>query len=285
MNQVLEKEQIDELHKRRSMNTVVKHKKNWLENIKKNADIIKNDVSALWINQGRFESINVSAGPSLKDDLPDLRNKIKGREIVAADAAYKFLTENGIEPDFVVCTDASAKIAAMFDGMAKTKTRLILNVIADPDFARSWPGEIYWFVMANNIFDGDGQNLIQEIHSRESRVGGKIIPGGNVSSIMLGFSLSIRNAEKVYLYGHDFCWRQDFYCGGHFKHLEEERIRSETAEKTIYQTENTKGEKVWTNLSLYQFAKWHEEATQHLRHRVENRTSCTTLDLKTRRNV
>lgn len=278
---VLQERDYADIHLKRSIRTVTKRKREWLNNVFANQERIKNDLSLLWLDKDYPEVISVAAGPSLADDLPRLRELRDGRELICVDAALRFLVDHGIVPDYVLSSDASAKILEMFkpvDLPALKNTKLILNVIAYPDLARLWPGEVYWFVMANQFYDLDHKEMIQTMHSAVARIGTKLVPGGNVSSIALGFSLSIRNADKVYLFGHDFCWKKDMYCGGHLKHLAAERMADESRAGTVFEAVNARGERVMTNLSLKEFANWHNDVIASARHRVVNCTSSTILN-------
>lgn len=278
---VLTKEDHAKIHHNRTIKTISKHKEEWLSNVKLNSDNIKNDVALLWNSGSGGQMISVAAGPSLSEDLEDIRKMRKGRELIVVDAAYKYLVDNGIIPDYVICTDASDKILSMWEGMEKPKgIKLILNVIANPVIVEWWGENIYWFIMANQIKDGDHDNqIIQDLHAVEAKIGGKLFPGGNVSSVALGFCLSVKNADKLYLYGHDFCWKNDFYCGGQLKHLEQERMKMELEAGTVFQEVNTRGEKIWTNLSMKEYAVWHEEAVVRMKYRVINKTKSTILNL------
>lgn len=271
------------IHKARSIRTVARRKGEWLENVKANAGIIKNDLSLLWLDKNYPEMISVAAGPSLGADLEDLKRLRPGKELVVVDAALKFVLEAGLVPDFVISTDASEKILQMVDGLSHLEKvpPLILNVIANPAVARAWKGEVYWFVMANQFYDLDNQEMIQNLHSLTARVGTKLVPGGNVSSIALAFALSVRNAGKLYLFGHDFCWKDEMYCGGHLPHLAQERVDEENRAGTVFESVNTRGEKVVTSLSLQQFAAWHDDVVACLPNRVINRTSSTILKIPT----
>lgn len=276
----LTKEQHEQIHHARTGRTVIKHKEEWYSNIKANADNIKRDLSLLWLDRSGGEIISIAAGPSLSEDIDKIRKlKKKGMEVIAVDAALKFCVENGIIPNYVICTDASEKILGMWEGMPKVSSALILNVMANPKVVEYWGENIYWFVMASMIYDKDHERLMQDMHCLASKVGTKLIPGGNVSSVSLGFCLSVRNASKVHMFGHDFCWKNDFYCGGQMKDLERERIVEERKANTIFEMKNTRGEEVLTNLSLKQFAIWHEQALAHMKHRVVNHTRSTILNV------
>ena len=284
------REQMEVIHKARTIRTLRKHKGEWIHNVKENSSKINKTIADLWKERDYGEGISVAAGPSLKDDLEDLKKMRKHRERICVDASLGFLVDNGLIPDFCVTTDFSDKILLMLDREDKpidtSGIKLVANVITHPKVIEKWKGEVYWFVMMNNVYDIDYQKFMDDMHALETKVGAKLAPGGNVSSIALGFGLSVRNYEKIILYGHDFCWKPegDFYAGGSFKELEKERMEKEGTAGTIFDDTNTKGEKVLTNLSLQQFAKWHEEATRYMRHRIDNRTSCTILNIKPTNN-
>jgi hypothetical protein len=268
----------DHAHKARMIRTMVKNIDHWEANIHANRPRIVHDVSELWRDSESGEYLCVAAGPSLKSDLPKLKEMEKGRTIVCVDMAYKFLLENGVVPTYVLSTDASEKIANLLDTGIPGST-LILNVISHPEVSRTWKQDIYWFVMSNQFYDADRKEMVEAAHMRWSGITGKILPGGNVSSMALGFALSVRNASKVYLFGHDFCWKDEMYCGGINKNMGDERIKNEMESGTLYEVENTKGETAFTNLSLMQYSKWHEETSKNFNGRVVNCSSNTILKI------
>ncbi len=264
----------------RAARTVIKHHRLWLDNAKANG--IRgnlNDLSKLWNDDEGLEAISIAAGPSLSTDIEKLKASCNGREVCVVDAALRFIIQNGIEPDFVITTDASEKVLTMFTEIKLTKkTKLIANVIANPKVIDSWSGgEIYWFVMANQYYSVAEKKMLQEVHGVSAKIGTKLVPGGNVSSVALSFLLSVRNSKRVYLYGHDFCWKQDMYCGGFNKHLEAERMAEEKAAGTLEEIEDLKGSKVWTNESMKRYAKWHEKVMLYSPNRIVNETSSTIL--------
>lgn len=268
----------DAIHRARFIRTAIKRKRQWMDNVKRNAPIVKYDLGALWRDTpGNYEAVSVAAGPSLDQDLEILREDIKGREIVCVDASLKYLTERGITPTFVTCADASEEAAHLLLTSGNTEVPLILNVAAHPSIGALWKGRVYWYVIANQIFDADKGAFIQHLHQAESKVSVSLVQGGNVSSVSLAFLLSVRNADRVYLHGHDFCWKERMYCGGGMRHLEDARVAGERREGTLFDVENTRGERVQTNLSLKKFAEWHDEAIRASGGRVVNRTTSTIL--------
>lgn len=272
------KETEQEIFDRRSIRTVALRKDEWLDNVKANAPHIKQDVGALWKDVGIGEGIAVAGGPSLVNDMAGLKSMRAGREVVVVDAAFKQCLESGVVPDYVVTCDASGKIMQMLKDAGDIPTKLLANVSVNPMIHDVWKGEIYWFVLANNVFDKDYGEMLQNMHTRISKVSTRLIPGGNVSSEALAFMLHVRNSDKLYLYGFDFCWKTDMYAGGKFKELERERMEAEGKAGTIVEAVNTKGEKVMTNMSMKNFCSWHKTILQHYKKRVINKTSSSLLD-------
>ncbi len=266
----------EEIHRARTIRTLAKRKDEWLAHARENAPHADRDISLLWVEQDFGEGISVAAGPSLADDLFELRRMRLGRELAVVDAGLKFLLAEGIEPDYVVSTDSSERVAEMLD-VGRCGAKLILNVIAHPRVRQVWKGDIFWWVMASNVLDLDEGAMMQDLHSATTRIGGKLVPGGNVSSAAFGFMASVRNVSKLHLFGHDFCWKDRMYPDRGMDDLEAARLKDEGEAGTIYETVNTRGEKVTTNLSLQRYQAWHEEAIAAIRSRVVNHTKSTTL--------
>jgi hypothetical protein len=271
---------IDEesVHRQRFIRTAARHKEEWVRNAEMNAAHVKHDLNDLWRDGGQgLEAVSVAAGPSLDGDLGMLREDVKGREVVAVDASLKFLTENRVRPDFVMCLDVSEAAAHMLLTSGVTDLPLLLNVTAHPSVASLWRGPIYWYVVANNFLDADRKEMIQHTHQRLTKVGVSLFQGGNVSSAALAFLMSVRSADLVFLHGHDFCWKERMYAGGGMRDLEDARMATEGKAGTLYDVENSRGEPVRTNLSLKKFAEWHDEAITASAGRVVNRTTSTIL--------
>lgn len=266
-------------HELRLIRTAIKGKRQWLENIRENRPRIKNDLADLWNDKIGNEIISIAAGPSLENDLDKIRDIRAGKELVVADAAYHFCVDSGLNPDYVISTDASEKITEFLKSPwhVSNPSKLILNVIANPRIARLWSGDIFWFVMANQFYDKDNKMMIQDMHQIESGIGTVLCPGGNVSSVALSFALSVRNAKFVYLFGHDFCWKEKMYAGNTMGEFEKERVSMEGRAGTIFKMKNTKGEEVQTTLSLKKYAEWHDLRIEENKKRIENCTSSSIL--------
>lgn len=269
----------ERIHQARTVRTVAKFKQQWFDNVKANSCYIKKNISTLWMTANPKNGISIAAGPSLKEDINKIKEIKNSHEIIVVDAALKFCLENGVIPDYVISTDCRPEIIQMFDNCGILPTKLILNVIANPEINTVWKNEIYWFVMMNQFYDLDNKEMIQTMHAVASKIGSTLMPGGNVSSVALSFMLSVRNVNQLLLFGHDFCWKEDMYCGGQMKNLEKEKMENELKAGTIFETVNTKGEKVITNLSLQRYAIWHEDIAKTLKGRLINCTDSSILKI------
>ncbi|EMN6997802.1 motility associated factor glycosyltransferase family protein [Campylobacter coli] len=75
-------------------------------------------------------AIIVSTGPSLKKQLPILKNYINKATIFCADSAYPILAKEGIKPDYVLCLERDEENSAFFNNDFKELDKDILFVFA-----------------------------------------------------------------------------------------------------------------------------------------------------------
>ena len=268
----------------RGARTVGKNHETWLANARANGargGLL--DLSLLWNDEEGLEALSVAAGPSLKADFGLLEKMRPERELCVVDAAAKFVVDAGLIPDYILTTDASDKVLAMFDGLPPLPdTRLVANVIASPRVIDNWRGgDIHWFVMANQYYSRREQRMLQDCHALAAKIGTKLVPGGNVSSVSFSFLAGVRNSKKIHLFGHDFCWTRpdEFYAGGALQDMAKERIDEETKAGTVKEVDGRGGRRVLTNQSLERFARWHEQAALKTPGRVANHSSSTILHL------
>ena len=252
----------------RCLRTAAALKGSWSENAGANRKRVmaQHQVSDLWKDESYKLGVLIAAGPSLKESLAEIKALDRSKcEIVAVDMAYAFLVANGVIPDYVICADANPVIqrtlTADLPAGAKAPI-LLLNVAVDPATGADWDGDVYWFGMMSNFYDGDRKVWMQQDHERRSGCSSFLVPGGNVGSLGLSFLLGVRSSPKVVLYGHDFCWSADgdFYAGGLQKDLAAERITSERQAGTVFEVDDAQRQcRVLTNASLMDFAGWYRD--------------------------
>lgn len=247
----------------RNIRTLAKLKDMWEVNIVANKPLIKNDISLLWNDFQRMEGCLVAAGPGLKNSIIEIKERQRSSiatEICAVDMAAKYLIDNGIKPDYVVCCEGRAEALKIFD--FDCDIPLICDVVTNPEIVKKWNGKKYFFVMNNNCIDLDNNNqTFLERHRSLSGISTTLTVGGNVGSAGLSFLLSVRNCSKVHLYGHEFSWQKDgdFYCGGVHGDMAQKRIDTEKQSGTLYEKKDMFGNDVYTNMSLETFCNWYKD--------------------------
>ncbi|MBS3927780.1 MAG: DUF115 domain-containing protein [Sphingomonadales bacterium] len=257
------------------------HKDRWSRHAAANKGRIVFQVSRLWCDVNPKTGVLIAAGPSLKDSLAELKAIDRNtHEIVCVDMALKFLLDNGLVPDYVICADASEEIARTLVA-APPEVALLLNVVVHPDTAKDWVGDIFWFCMMSNYRDKEANDWMQHDHAKKSGVSSFLVPGGNVSSLGVSFLGSVRAVAKILLYGHDFCWTDDaeFYAGGVQKDLADIRIKTEADAGTVMTVPDSRGKPVKTTGSLLAFASWYSDIARTMPGLLESRTPTTILSL------
>ena len=105
----------EDLKERGHVTALIK-KDTWRENAAANKPRIKYQVQQLWKDGNDKQGILIAAGPSLKSSLIELKHLDRKKfEVVAVDMALKYLVNEGIFPDYVICTDDSEDIQRTLD--------------------------------------------------------------------------------------------------------------------------------------------------------------------------
>jgi len=275
---------------KRNIRTLVKLKDLWESNIVANKPYIKHDVGELWNDSQMINGCLIAASPSLKDNIPEIKGRhivdIDGisssmsspLEICVVDMAAKYLIDNGIKPDYVICCESKPEASKMLD--FDCDSPLICDVMTNPEIVKRWKGEKYFFISNNPCIDLDNHNqTFSERHKRLSGISTMLTLGGNVGSAGLAFLLSVRNCRRLYLYGHEFCWEKDgdFYCGGVQKEMAMKRIKTEQQAGTLYEKKDINGKEVYTNLSLVTFLNWYKDIMNQYPDVIINRTGAGLL--------
>lgn len=265
----------------RNIRTLASKKDLWESNIIENKPFIKKDIVHLWNDFKKIDGVLISASPNLSNTLYEIKEKsrISNTELVVVDIASKYLMDNQIKPNFIICCESSKEAIKFLD--YNCDVPLICDVVTNPEIVKNWQGEKYFYVTNNPCIDLDNnKELFFERHKKLSGVSTVLTVGGNVGSAGLAFLLSIRNCRKVYLYGHEFCWKKDgdFYCGGIYNELAEKRIKTEKQSGTLYERTDINGDDVYTNMSLETFRDWYKDIILKYPNVIENRTGAGLLN-------
>ncbi|MBS3927779.1 MAG: DUF115 domain-containing protein [Sphingomonadales bacterium] len=229
----------------------------------------------------------VAAGPSLRKNVKALKTIGRMGVIVCVDAAYRYLVEQGVTPDYCATIDADTRMVTMIEGVDTSKTTLVAQASASPALINAWRGPKY-FLRAT----GGSRELDDKLHAAHRIVKAKraMLPGeeidpvadvevvfaglndalacgGNVTSYAHVFALSLLRATKVVFVGADYAWLDDndFYAGGAHQKLAAERMSGEQ----ILSHSGLGGAENATNFTLFHLKSWHEEiASAHPGHCV-----------------
>jgi hypothetical protein len=198
----------------------------WIENIFKNLKHIEYsmDVAGLF---GKFQNIPgiiVSAGPSLKNNVEELK-KIKDKAvIVSVDTSLKILNNHDIEPHFVLTLDAQKHSVKHFSGIKPKSTILIADIVSCPAILNSYNGVKIISTTSKYYPDHNG-NTIREttpmidwiekkcFQSEDIRFG-DIQSGGSVSTSAFDLLLNM-GCDPIILAGQDLAYTgREYHCSG-----------------------------------------------------------------------
>lgn len=278
-------EQVDKtltyLNKQVLSNTVNSRAERWLANVQTNQSYYKQPNPPL---MGMTAYI-VAAGPSLRKNVADLKTVGKLGVIICVDAAFRYLIEQDVVPDYCVTIDADSRMLSMVEGTDTSKTTLVAQSSASPSLIEYWKGPRYFLratggsrelddklhaahriVRAKKtIASGETLNPIEDISVEFAGLNDALVCGGNVTTYAHSFALSLLRAVRVVFVGCDYSWvsADDFYAGGNHRVMSEERM---TGEK-IFSHVLLGGGECATNFTLFHLKTWHEDlAVAHLGH-------------------
>ncbi|MCG8513906.1 MAG: DUF115 domain-containing protein [Halanaerobiales bacterium] len=209
--------------------------------------------------------IIVSAGPSLNKNINHLKG-IKGKAVVIAiDAVIKKLLAKDIIPDFVMVLDGYKYTLRHFEGLdySKFKDTILVGV---PQFFHKifaeWPGPV---VFAPTY--GMTEKLINWVENL-SNFKGRIRIGGSVAHFAFGFAYHL-GANPIVLTGQDLAFTDGFTHSDGVDYS----ARVEDLDKNnikYFQIEDIHGDRVWTQLQLYQYLQWFNREIRGIRQQNRN---------------
>ena len=176
--------------------------------------------------------------------IPKLKVKNESVDILCVDKAMSYLLDRGIKPSFVYLADAGIDYKKWCEPWIGQTDNLCLmmNVTANPEWARNWRGKIFYFVNQDNI-------KTEEIFAPISGCNEFVKASSNVGNSVLVHASTYLLYDEYYLIGYEFSWGDDdnYYCG-------------EDSDKRWYmnhhQLINVNGELVNTSQNLLFSARW-----------------------------
>ncbi len=146
---------------------------------------------------GTNVAVIVCAGPSLKNDLKNIKENRNKITIFAVDTAIKPLIESEIIPDFIVSLDGQYYSIDDFVKNMHNDTALLLDAVSYPGISRLYKN--IYYTVTENIFDN---NIIEYFFKYNSLNKFGLSTGGNVSDYAASIAISL-GFNNIYFTGLD----------------------------------------------------------------------------------
>lgn len=218
----------------------------------------------------------VAAGPSLKKNIAALRTVSRRGIIVCVEAAFRYLLENGVTPEYCLTIDGDDRMLTMIDGADTSRTTLVAMASACPALVDAWRGPRFFLrclggrvdiddkliavsrevVALRDIKAGEVLQPLDDLRVDFKGLGVRVSTGGNVTGAAHSFAVEHLRAARVIFVGADYSWTNpdEFYAGGEHGVLAAERQEKEK----VLSLPSLDGE-VATNFSMFRYKDWHEQ--------------------------
>jgi hypothetical protein len=176
----------------------------WTRNVFKNYPILSRARGARFLAEAcnGLPAFVVGVGPSLDDEIKELKIIKRRAIVIAVDAALRPLLANGITPDLVISYDCKDDQNRLWRDLPPgVKIPALLNSCTHPNTIASWPGPVLFF---NQYHTQD--DLCFKILPDVLPELGQIPSGGTVGN-MAALVAHLMGCTPVCLVGFDFCYQ------------------------------------------------------------------------------
>ena len=235
------------------VNTIAKFSKVWLENAINNISYINNNKGYLLSSlEGKYvgqTALIAGAGPSLNDNIEEIKAKRNNYTIFAVNKAVKYLAEQGIVPDFVVFLDARNAMTTMggMEGFLKT-VNCITDIRSDKNAVKLGFNKIFYsFATSDSIMKKLAEyNPFLKLYE----TGGTSSLLALTAAVKLGFS-------KVILAGIDLAFKNDeMYANGEeINKITQDEILADSVKKHLVEVKSVTGGMVKTREDYASFVE------------------------------
>lgn len=185
----------------------------------------------------------VAAGPSLDKNVEQLRNRKDNVVILAVETVFRKLINAGIEPDYMIVTDANPRIYGHISGLEQQQIPMLYLATAYKGFAMRYQGPKYLICQngydkAEDFAKAHNWNLYET--------------GGSVSTTALDVCIRF-GAKSVAFIGLDLA-----YTDGH-AHATGTAARNATGVEEMEQVPSVEGGTVPTSKLFLIYKKWIEK--------------------------
>jgi hypothetical protein len=182
-------------------NTIVKLGQRNIDNIFSNLTFINESSSIVELKEiipQDVPAIIVAAGPSVEENIEELK-RAKGKAIIfAVDSILRYLLDSGVEPDFVLCIDPN-KSKQHFNTEVPITTPLITYMESNNDILKIHRGK--------KIFCSQSE-FVEEIYRLVDKIPPNVQPSGSVA--LVAFSVCIKiGIKEIILVGQDLAYKDN----------------------------------------------------------------------------
>lgn len=214
-------------------------KGNFRNNIEK-YDFVVDDLRDEFIGKDLYI---VAAGPSLDQNFIKLKERRENSIVLATGTVFRKLVNAGIQPDYVIVTDANQRVIAQTVGLEDNDAKMILLATAYKGFANTYKNVKYIafqkdFSLSEEYARGHGFNLYQT--------------GGSVSTTALDIGITFACSRIIFL-GLDLAYPNNFV------HASDTSRRELTDTTNLRQVRDINGNMVYTSKSLDYYRQWIEK--------------------------
>lgn len=226
------------------INTITKFSRRWLINSIENITKINNETAYMLSDlDNKFigqTALIAAAGPSLKDNINQIKENRNKFVIFAVNKAVKYLIENGVNPDFIVCLDAG-NMNKTLEGTdeALKNSCCIMDIRTDKTLLNK-PFRKFFI----NFSETDA--LMKKIAKynnflKFNEVGGTASTFALASAVKMGFS-------KVVFAGLDLAFKDNivYTSGETMNRISQEQIVVDNVKKNLVQVRSVDGKMVYT---------------------------------------
>lgn len=226
------------------INTITRFSKTWLINsienlsyINENKGYLLSDLENMFTNQ---TALIIAAGPSLNDNLEIIKANRNKYVIFAVNKIVKYLFQNDILPDFVVCLDAGnmEKTLGNFSSLL-SKCNCIMDIRADKYISKIGFDKIFYTF-------SDTDFLMQKLAKHNSfmkfyETGGTAATLALTSAVKMGFA-------KIIFTGLDLAFKDNLIYGSGelMNRISQEEIKVDNVKKNLVQVKSVNGDYVYT---------------------------------------
>lgn len=192
----------------------------------------------------------VAAGPSLDLNYDKLK-ELKGKGIIlATGTVFRKLINANIMPDYLIVTDANARVYRQIAGYEDYNVPMLFLSTAYYGFASNYKGKKY-MICQKDYKKAEELALQQDAHC--------FLTGGSVSTTALDIGITF-NCRRIIFLGLDLA-----YTDNH-AHARDTSRRDIVINKDLISVEDIHGDLIYTNRGLNIFRQWIEDRIKGIDH-------------------